>query len=144
MTGTNEGPRTNMDILQMNQDDFVAYIFNMIPQIHVDYDNPDSMLKAGAALGDCANIYAFFVQLKAMSLIGKRYMKRKESEAQDEEEKKRWKRCYEDLLDKETILGDACKTVDIEYRAVNRALTVYIDTTRDRYMPDSITKPQRP
>ena len=54
------------------------------------------------------------------------------------EEKKKQKRKYEDMVDKEKILQSASRGLETQYRAINRALTVWLEASRDRYMPDSI------
>lgn len=131
-------PRTYQQLLDMPARQFINYIYHYLPKIELNADDPDSMTAAGNRMAEMANILVFFSQAEAYAGLAKRDAKWAADEAENPEEKKKQKRKYEDMVDKEKILQAASKGLETQYRAINRALTVWLEASRDRYMPDSI------
>lgn len=131
-------PRTYQQLLDMPARQFINYIYHYLPKIELNADDPDSMTAAGNRMAEMANILVFFSQAEAYAGLAKRDAKWASDEAEDPDEKKKQKRKYEDMVDKEKILQAASKGLETQYRAINRALTVWLEASRDRYMPDSI------
>lgn len=131
-------PRTYQQLLDMPARQFINYIYHYLPKIELNADDPDSMTAAGNRMAEMANILVFFSQAEAYASLAKRDAKWAADEAEDPDEKKKQKRRYEDMVDKEKILQAASKGLETQYRAINRALTVWLEASRDRYMPESI------
>lgn len=131
-------PRTYQQLLDMPAKQFINYIYHYLPKIEINVDDPDSMTAAGSRMAEMANILVFFSQAEAYAGLAKRDAKWAVDEAESPEEKKKQKRKYEDMVDKEKILQSASRGLETQYRAINRALTVWLEASRDRYMPDSI------
>lgn len=137
-------PRTYQQLLDMPAKQFINYIYHYLPKIEINVDDPDSMTAAGGRMAEMANILVFFSQAEAYAGLAKRDAKWAMDEAESPEEKKRQKRKYEDMVDKEKILQSASRGLETQYRAINRALTVWLEASRDRYMPDSIRQGSGP
>ena len=131
-------PQTYEEALSMTQSDFVTYLYQYIQPIEIDMDDPEGIRKAGKFLTNRANVLIFFTELNARAGIAKRDYKRQEIDADDPARKKELKRMHEDMIDKERFIDNAIKAIEIQYRATNRALTVWMEGEKEKYMPEGI------
>ena len=111
--------------LALPSNDFITKVYEMVPSIEFSFDDPSSLSNAGMAMANMANIIVFLSEIEARCAVRKRSLK----------EDKDNKRAYEEMVDKERVVNGAIHALEIQYRAINRALTVYLDGNKDRFMP---------
>ena len=134
-------PRTFKELFNAEPQTFIKCIYDPIPkQIDIDVSNPSGtdLQNIQKILINSANLITYFSELESKITIFKRYYKRAEQDAETDEEKLENKRRHEDMLDKEKIVSDAKKVVDIQYRTVSKILSIQSDEVKANKMNDSI------
>lgn len=127
-------------ILEQSTDEFIDYLYGYIPTVDMNINDMLTMQTAGERMMHISNIIVFLSELEARAGLLKREAKWEADESKNTDEKKAKKKKYEDMVDKEKIISKAIHSLEIQYRAINRALTVYMDTNKDQYMPQGLSR----
>lgn len=114
-----------LEILSKDAASFIKFLESYHFQVNCHLETVDDMSGAAEMLGNLANLNAYFTTLYAYAGILKRQLKR---EGKTEE--------YQNMIDKEAILEKYLKAVDMDYRAVNRAVQIRMENNRELYYTD--------
>ena len=114
---------TYLEILQKDPYEFLSFLENFKAEIRINIQDEEQMRCAANDLADIANIFTFLSTLRDYAGIRKRELKRKKDSLP-----------YEEMIDKEAALQSALKIVDLQYRAINKAINVFLDSKRQNNM----------
>ncbi len=114
-----------LEILEMDPLPFLTYLEQFKTDVSCEIADADSMQEAGNKLGIVANHYSFLTSLYSYAGVRKRQLSR-DGQALD----------YQDMIDKEEALERTMKAVDMQYRALSKAITVHIENNKELYMTD--------
>ena len=129
---------TYNDILSLKINDFIEHVFSYLAPIDVDFSSPQSTENVSARLANMANIMVYFAEIDSRLSSAKRLAKW-DADDTTTEDKKYKKRKYEDLVDKEKVIARAISTLEMQYKALNRAILIYFESKNDNYMPGSVS-----
>ncbi len=123
--------QTYLDILAMDPLPFLNYLEQFNTDVSCNVDNAEEMIAAGNKLGDVANNYSYLVSLYAYAGVRKRQLSRtSQTEA------------YQDMIDKESALECIMRAVDMQYRALSKALSVHVENNKELYYTDGYAVPK--
>lgn len=114
-----------LEILEMDPLPFLTFLEQFKTDINYSVEDAESMQAAGNHLGVLANNYGFLASLYSYAGVKKRQFSR-DGKALD----------YQDMVDREAALERTMKAVDMQYRALSKAITVHIENNKELYMID--------
>ena len=130
--GVKNNTRSYLDILAMDPLVFLNYLEQFKTDVSCDVDSAESMSEAGKKLGIVANTYAFLTSLYSYAGVMKRQLSR-DGKTTD----------YQDMVDKEEALERTMKAVDMQYKALSKAITVHIENNKELFYTDGIQAPRK-
>lgn len=126
------GAATYQEILAYDPLVFLNYLEQYKLPMSYNVENQDEMVKAGNMLGEIADRYTVLSTLYTYAGMLKRLLSRNGKNTE-----------YEDMIDKERALETVMKAVDMQYKALSKAISVHMDANRELYYSDSVkAKPQ--
>ena len=114
-----------LEILEMDPLPFLTYLEQFKTDVSCAIEDAQAMQDAGNKLGVVANHYSFLTSLSSYAGVKKRQLSR-DGRTMD----------YQDMVDKEEALERTMKAVDMQYRALSKAITVHIENNKELYMTD--------
>lgn len=120
------------DVLKMDSLVFAAHIDGFLSNIDISILTTEDAQAATTELGELSNRYAYFSSLSNHAKLYKRRLRRAGNVSD-----------YEDMIDKEAMIADAMSSVDRQYRALSKAITVHIENNKELYLTGDKTYAQR-
>lgn len=120
------------DVLKMDSLVFAAHIDGFLSNIDISILTTEDAQAATTELGELSNRYAYLSSLSNHAKLYKRRLRRAGNVSD-----------YEDMIDKETMIADAMSSVDRQYRALSKAITVHIENNKELYLTGDRTYAQR-
>ena len=120
------------DILKMDSLVFAAHIDGFLSNIDISILTTEDAQAATTELGELSNRYAYLSSLSNHAKLYKRRLRRAGNVSD-----------YEDMIDKEAMIADAMSSVDRQYRALSKAITVHIENNKELYLTGDRTYAQR-
>lgn len=120
--------RSYLDILAMDPLVFLNYLEQFKIDVGCDVDSAESMSAAGKKLGAIANAYSLLTSLYSYAGVMKRQLSR-DGKTSD----------YQDMVDKEEAVERTMKAVDMQYKALSKAITVHIENNKEMYYTDGVS-----
>lgn len=120
------------DVLKMDSLVFAAHIDGFLSNINISILTTEDAQAATTELGELSNRYAYLSSLSNHAKLYKRRLRRAGNVAD-----------YEDMIDKEAMIADAMSSVDRQYRALSKAITVHIENNKELYLTGDRTYAQR-
>ena len=112
--------RSYKEILDMDPMSLAATLEQMKIQVEMDIQTPDQASAAGELLQRIANNFSYVSSLLSFAKIMKRKL--------DREGKKQE---YEDMIDKEAVVENTLKAIDVQYRSLSKCITLHMENSRD-------------
>lgn len=116
-----------LDILSMDPLVFLSYLEQFKIDVRCNVDSAEEMAEAGNKLGDVANAYSYLTSLYSYAGVRKRQLSRNGNTSD-----------YQDMIDKEEAIERTMKAVDMQYRALSKAITVRIENNKELYYTDGM------
>lgn len=123
-TDNSSKPLTYKDYLAMDSLSLVSYIESWRQTADFQEITSDNVGIAANELRRLACNYSFLTSLSAYARIAKRNLKGNPEN----------KELYGEMIDKEAIIADGMKALDLNYRALNKSLTIYSDSMNELRM----------
>ncbi len=120
------------DVLKMDSLVFAAHIDGFLSNIDISILTTEDAQAATTELGELSNRYAYLSSLSNHAKLYKRRLRRAGNVSD-----------YEDMIDKEAMITDAMSSVDRQYRALSKAITVHIENNKELYLTGDRTYAQR-
>lgn len=120
------------DVLKMDSLVFAAHIDGFLSNIDISILTTEDAQAATTELGELSNRYAYLSSLSNHAKLYKRRLRRAGNVSD-----------YEDMIDKEAMIADAMGSVDRQYRALSKAITVHIENNKELYLTGDRTYAQR-
>lgn len=120
------------DVLKMDSLVFAAHIDGFLSNIDISILTTEDAQAATTELGELSNRYAYLSSLSNHAKLYKRRLRRAGNVSD-----------YEDMIDKEAMITDAMSSVDRQYRALSKAITVHIKNNKELYLTGDKTYAQR-
>lgn len=120
------------DVLKMDSLVFAAHIDGFLSNINISILTTEDAQAATTELGELSNRYAYLSSLSNHAKLYKRRLRRAGNVSD-----------YEDMIDKEAMIADAMSSVDRQYRALSKAITVHIENNKELYLTGDKTYAQR-
>ena len=120
------------DVLKMDSLVFAAHIDGFLSNIDISILTTEDAQVATTELGELSNRYAYLSSLSNHAKLYKRRLRRAGNVSD-----------YEDMIDKEAMIADAMSSVDRQYRALSKAITVHIENNKELYLTGDRTYAQR-
>lgn len=120
------------DVLKMDSLVFAAHIDGFLSNIDIRILTTEDAQAATTELGELSNRYAYLSSLSNHAKLYKRRLRRAGNVSD-----------YEDMIDKEAMITDAMSSVDRQYRALSKAITVHIENNKELYLTGDKTYAQR-
>lgn len=120
------------DVLKMDSLVFAAHIDGFLSNIDISILTTEDAQAATTELGKLSNRYAYLSSLSNHAKLYKRRLRRAGNVSD-----------YEDMIDKEAMIADAMSSVDRQYRALSKAITVHIENNKELYLTGDRTYAQR-
>lgn len=120
------------DVLKMDSLVFAAHIDGFLSNIDISILTTEDAQAATTELGELSNRYAYLSSLSNHAKLYKRRLRRAGNVSD-----------YEDMIDKEAMIADAMSSVDRQYRALSKAITVHIENNKELYLTGDRTYAQR-
>ncbi len=120
------------DVLKMDSLVFAAHIDGFLSNINISILTTEDAQAATTELGELSNRYAYLSSLSNHAKLYKRRLRRAGNVSD-----------YEDMIDKEAMIADAMSSVDRQYRALSKAITVHIENNKELYLTGDRTYAQR-
>ena len=120
------------DVLKMDSLVFAAHIDGFLSNIYISILTTEDAQAATTELGELSNRYAYLSSLSNHAKLYKRRLRRAGNVSD-----------YEDMIDKEAMITDAMSSVDRQYRALSKAITVHIENNKELYLTGDKTYAQR-
>lgn len=120
------------DVLKMDSLVFAAHIDGFLSNIDISILTTEDAQAATTELGELSNRYAYLSSLSNHAKLYKRRLRRAGNVSD-----------YEDMIDKEAMIADAMSSVDRQYRALSKAITVHIENNKELYLTGDKTYAQR-
>ncbi len=120
------------DVLKMDSLVFAAHIDGFLSNIDISILTTEDAQAATTELGELSNRYAYLSSLSNHAKLYKRRLRRAGNVSD-----------YEDMIDKEAMITDAMSSVDRQYRALSKAITVHIENNKELYLTGDKTYAQR-
>lgn len=120
------------DALKMDSLVFAAHIDGFLSNIDISILTTEDAQAATTELGELSNRYAYLSSLSNHAKLYKRRLRRAGNVSD-----------YEDMIDKEAMITDAMSSVDRQYRALSKAITVHIENNKELYLTGDKTYAQR-
>lgn len=114
---------TYEDILSLDTASFLIHMQLYQIAISTEITSSDGAKDASRTLGDLSNLYSDLSALLSAAKIQKRIKKREKETA-----------LYEDLIDKEAIIEVTLKSLDLQYKALSKAISLYMENMKELYM----------
>ena len=111
------------DVLKMDSLVFAAHIDGFLSNINISILTTEDAQAATTELGELSNRYAYLSSLSNHAKLYKRRLRRAGNVSD-----------YEDMIDKEAMITDAMSSVDRQYRALSKAITVHIENNKELYL----------
>lgn len=111
------------DVLKMDSLVFAAHIDGFLSNIDISILTTEDAQAATTELGELSNRYAYLSSLSNHAKLYKRRLRRAGNVSD-----------YEDMIDKEAMITDAMSSVDRQYRALSKAITVHIENNKELYL----------
>ena len=124
-------PNSHLQVLQQDPVSFLDYLEKFRIDVTCDVDSAGSMDEAGKKLGRVANTYAYLVSLYNYANMLKRHLSRNGKTPE-----------YQEMIDKENALEYTLRAMDMQYKALSKAITVHIENNRELYYTDGVSVPQ--
>lgn len=118
-----EKPVSYISLLEMDPVPFMDYLERFNQDISFDVGDPGSLKHAVSFLQKIPSVYAFLSSLCSYAGIRKRELQRAGETSK-----------YRDMVDKEACIDRMMRAVDMRYKALSKAITVYLDSTKELYM----------
>ena len=119
------------DVLKMDSLVFAAHIDGFLSNIDISILTTEDAQAATTELGELSNRYAYLSSLSNHAKLYKRRLRRAGNVSD-----------YEDMIDKEAMITDAMSSVDRQYRALSKAITVHIENNKELYLTGDKTYEQ--
>lgn len=120
------------DVLKMDSLVFAAHIDGFLSNIDISILTTEDAQAATTELGELSNRYAYLSSLSNHAKLYKRRLRRAGNVSD-----------YENMIDKEAMIADAMSSVDRQYRALSKAITVHIENNKELYLTGDRTYAQR-
>lgn len=120
------------DVLKMDSLVFAAHIDGFLSNIDISILTTEDAQAATTELGELSNRYAYLSSLSNHAKLYKRRLRRAGNVSD-----------YEDMIDKEAMITDAMSSVDRQYCALSKAITVHIENNKELYLTGDKTYAQR-
>lgn len=120
------------DVLKMDSLVFAAHIDGFLSNIDISILTTEDAQAVTTELGELSNRYAYLSSLSNHAKLYKRRLRRAGNVSD-----------YEDMIDKEAMITDAMSSVDRQYRALSKAITVHIENNKELYLTGDKTYAQR-
>lgn len=120
------------DVLKMDSLVFAAHIDGFLSNIDISILTTEDAQAATTELGELSNRYAYLSSLSNHAKLYKRRLRRAGNVSD-----------YEDMIDKEAMIAEAMSSVDRQYRALSKAITVHIENNKELYLTGDRTYAQR-
>lgn len=111
------------DVLKMDSLVFAAHIDGFLSNIDISILTTEDAQAATTELGELSNRYAYLSSLSNHAKLYKSRLRRAGNVSD-----------YEDMIDKEAMITDAMSSVDRQYRALSKAITVHIENNKELYL----------
>ena len=111
--------RTYMELLSIDSFVLAATLEQLKSDIYTKIMSPDEATEASEEMGKLANNYSLVSSLLSYAKAFKRSLKRDRNMEQ-----------YEDMIDKESIIENTLKALDLQYKAVSKSITLYMEDSK--------------
>ena len=118
---------TYAQIVEMEPEEFIDYIYQYVPRIKMNAETIESVRAGASQMSRISDVMVFFTQIQAKINVRKRNLKWEADEAKSKGQEAEKKRSYEMMVDKDKVMDGAIKALDIQYRSINRAITVWME-----------------
>lgn len=120
------------EILELDPLVFLSYLEQFKCDVSCNVESAEEMYEAGKKLGEVANSYSFLTSLYSYAGVKKRQLSRVGKNTE-----------YQDMIDKEEAVERTMKAVDMQYRALSKAISVHIENNRELYYTDAYAGPKK-
>lgn len=108
------------EILDMDPMALAAVMEQLKIPVTEDITTPEDAKRASELLQIIANNYSYCSSLLSFAKIMKRKMDRTGK-----------KREYEDMIDKEAVVENTLKAIDVQYKSLSKCITLHMENSRD-------------
>lgn len=118
---------TYEEILKLKPPTFLTYLEQDRVEVHCAPDNAEEVVRAGQMLGELANRFSYLSSLHSCAAAMKRKLAREGSVDS-----------YQDMIDKQAAIRNAMDALDMQYRALSKAISIHMDNNRELYYTDGV------
>lgn len=115
---------TYQQIIALSPLDLIQYLETFKLSVSGDINNSNDADTASRLLNKISNNYSFLSSLLSIAKATKRSLARTGRISE-----------YEDMIDKEAVIDNLLRAIDIQYRALSKTISLYMEEHKEYYGP---------